>query len=171
MAKVDPIEVARECLKRSRGGWKAAARRFRKKMNEDAALRAEILEPLIERAIWDLLREADHGRRSAITRGSVPRPMPGPGATSSAEALGRAADRRLADFPLQGGVRLGSSCRSEVEAMRAVYGRNRRGNAIGEEWMRRIASRLPVDDSKVVDDVFTEESLREARETAEESVS
>lgn len=160
------IREARDCLDSTGGNWDAAAAELVKRAKADPALRDAGLEYAARAAV----REATRSLRASLT--GSPTPRPGPGATSSGAGLRSLARRnaqRLLDFPLPGGCRLGSAVYSEVAEAHAHYARNRRGNAIGEAWTAAIMRKLPKDDTKPVESVFSEESLRRARNRAEQA--
>lgn len=156
-------QVADECIEEVGGDWTAAADRFRQRLDSDRELYDELVAPLIEGAIWDAIRGASSRQRRRFCEESAPAH-----GSEGAEALARANERDLLDYPLTGGVRLGDATRDVLIEQIALHRAQARGNLIAATWLRKIADVLK--DDERVGDRFDHERLAKLRKAASEEV-
>jgi hypothetical protein len=110
---------------------------MRLRIDEDSELRDAILAPLIDGAIWDLIRAAAHRTRSAWVQTDEAIA----GATNAAIRL-RAAAASLYEWPLPGGMQLGKASREQVAEGAALYEQNASRNAARAKWLRAIEKKV-----------------------------
>lgn len=170
-----------DCLQEADGMQKDAERLFLKRVEEDTGLYDALVRPLLERAVSELVRERIRHYRKQVKQGfahppqqrSGRQPSRGPGSTSSVQGLrdmGQREAKRLLDFALPGGKLLRAAVWSEAERTRSMYEKHARGNAIEAAWFKAICAKLPKDDSKCVEQIFTEQALRRMRTRAVRAV-
>lgn len=146
--------VAAQCLRDNDGDWVRAAAAMKSLVLEDQKLRDLLTEPLLDSAIWMLVRKASAGTRRAFKASAV---VSGSDDVSGSRAIGERAAREWFDYPLRGGLRLGdadaAALKVEIEHHFALAKSN---NAMGkflEEIQRKIGQ-------KMVRDALSNQQLR-----------
>ena len=149
--------LAKDCLKASKGNWDRAVRRFRKKLEADAALMAEFIEPLLDAAIREAIRKATRGQRRAIVAGH-----------DDPSGLASVAKQHVADFlvySLSSGLALGDATRPKLLDEAKMHDQFARANGHRATWFTQIAAGID-NDEKRVSDVFSSRALQEMWEAA-----
>lgn len=154
---MNTASLAKDCLRASKGNWDKAVRRFRRKLEADAALMAEFIDPLLDAAIREAIRKATHRQRQAIV-----------GRRDDASGLASVAKQHVADllaYPLSGGIALGDCTRPKLVEESAMHSEFARANAHRALFFKKISDGLD-NDGKRVADVFSNDALQELWETA-----
>lgn len=156
-------QIAARCLDDAGGDWQAAALAMRVEIDADPELREDLLGPLISGAIWDRIRHAGHKLRIKCQT-----PNAGSDSAEGIRLMAQETRRRLLDFPLRGGKRLGDATRPEVADAADWYETLRKANGKNAKWLHAVAKKLP-DDEKVVSDVLSEKQAHALLARAEKA--
>ena len=163
-------DTAREALAKAKGSLSAAAKVFRRWIDNDDRLRRALTEPLIDSAIEVALGEILRQERGASWRaGFVQRPDRA-ASDRGLELLARNNLAGLLAFTLPGTYKpLGEATRAEVRAASAFYRAHRAGFQKRERWLTLVAAALH-DDTKRVRAALSEEDLQNLQARAEREV-
>jgi hypothetical protein len=154
--KTTAASVAVSCLEEADGDWSMAAELMRKRIEEDADLRSEILKPLIDGAIWTLIRNAAHRTRTSWKPSEEAEAAHG----ESVARIRRVA-ASLYDWPLPGGIKLGRATAQTLEEAISIYESNEKRNGARKAWLREIKSKVKGD--KTVAECLTEAQIERLR--------
>lgn len=153
-----PIRVARECYKEADGNVEHAAFLMRKRLEDDSSLFREVMQPLVESAVWNLVQQVKRDERSAIKTEAAAvrsgRTVRGRPAAEPTRAERKAVNRantgtrdsleyRWFEFALSDGTRLGNARRKQVEEQADSYATAAYGHAVNARFFRAIAAALP----------------------------
>jgi len=161
-------EKAMEALRETQGDRVKAAALFRQWVEEDEALYRELLEPLVNDAIWQAIRLAGRVMRTEVW--SV-QPLPSErGPRGSVAGLVAMAETRmqslLDDFRLPSGIALGDATIEHVVAAAMFYHGQARGNKVKARFLDLVGAAMG--NAKQVRDRLSDKKLRDLQARAEQ---
>ncbi len=142
--------VARSCLDASDGNWEAAAKLMRTRLDKNPGLFRELIEPMIEEAIWRNIRHVAHTDRRAYSVSA------NADSADGLRAMALTEYKKWLDYPLSGGVKLGDAGREKLLIESEMHDGFARGNAAKAKWLAEIAKRI---DGRRVRDVLTDQQV------------
>lgn len=167
----DPIRLsalAKEHLTAAGGDTKKALASLLALLKQNPAVLRAVAEEALKLAAGYSVEHAMRSERQSILT-LVRRDMRD---NSAAHNLARAAARnevkRLLDYPLANGLRLADAMREDVLYQAQIHAGPVRAHAANVRWLTAIAQGLK--EGARVSDAFTEERLRDLRESADQSV-
>lgn len=131
--------------------WEDAAKLMRHRVEHDAALWEELIEPIIRSAIWGAVRMSSSNDRRAILRRVAHQP--------SNEGLEAVAERMLLDWPLRRGKRLADATADDLDVEIQFYGQLARTNQRMAVFFERVRKRIR-NGRDTVAKVWSEEKLQ-----------
>lgn len=161
--KVNPVmQAAREVLEEANGEWVEAAKIFRARLDNDQKLRAILLEPLLDKAIWAAIRGVDATYRKQLDHNLS---LNNERTTEGLQAIASDNYESYYDYPLTGGVKLGDANRDEIKDAMLLHRLYKTSNAIKETWFALILKKMkkPLD---IVRDVMSAEDLATMKKKA-----
>lgn len=148
--KISLNELAKICLERADGDWRAAADEMAVHVNSDDPLFRELMEPLLAGAVWDKIRyTAGRHRRSFHRHATAPKAPSNDGI--------KAVSQRWYDYPIYGGVRLGDATKEDIKAAIEGYTIQEQSNRQRREFMERLHKKVPK--GKQVRQVLSEDQI------------
>ena len=168
-------EFADECLERSAGDVRAAAELGRKRLNEEEVLADELLEEILHFALHEKMRECMRSQRPqyASRVGGVEKTAnPDQGVEGlRAHAQHTAAEYGwdIYNYPLAGGIQLGSATREHVERQAEIHRVMVQSNSAKLRWFEAILERVPKTSKKPISKHLTREEIQALKEQAEQA--
>lgn len=144
-------KLADQCMKERGGMWEDAAKLMRHRVEHDAALWEELIEPIIRSAIWGAVRMSSSNDRRAILRRVAHQP--------SNEGLEAVAERMLLDWPLRGGLSLADAKADDLDLEIQWYSQIARSNQRMAVFFERVRKRIR-NGRDTVAKVWSEEKLQ-----------
>jgi hypothetical protein len=158
------IKQAQRALRECNGDWITAAELMRGWVDADRELFEELVEPLIDGAVWKAIQTA-----ASIDRRHLWNKAANEDDTSG---LGRMAEsnlRSLYSMPMPGqrGKKLGEAKRPDITRAVSLYGRLEKSNGQRRQWFALILKRMP-DEEATVRETIKEKELRRLLESVKE---
>ena len=150
------LAKAEEALEIAGGDWAQAAGLYREWIAADPDLAAAVTAPLLDQAIWYLIRRSAHASRRYAWNGDGG-PM-AQRAREDSEGLRLLAAHNLLLYPMLGGRHLGECNKAEVAETANMHRSLTRSNALRARWFEAIDRHL--EEGQLVKDVLTHDQLQ-----------
>lgn len=154
--------AARKAYEGAGGNITEATRRLEQAVRASRKLRDDLTEPLLSTACYDAVRVQCRAARHRVWSPSA-RALAQHRSDSHRRAV-TTARARLLDFPLPGGLALGSATRVQVIGAAEAYERQAGDMAWKARWLAMVASALP--EGRKVREALTEARLRKMQSEA-----
>lgn len=156
-------EIAKWALEKADGQWEEAIRLFHKRLDDDPALRTEIVGGLLAWAIKDAIEETARQDREPYWGAQRTAPEDHEGHLAALKATAR---MRLMDYRLRGGKRLGEATKADVLIEVKWFRKYGEGCLVRARWFSAIARQLKKE-TDTVGKVLSEQRLRSLQKAAE----
>ena len=150
------IKRAMEALKETDGDWEEAAELMREWVDEERELYEAIVEPFIDKGIWDAIRNA-----ASIERKYIWGKATSDDKADGLHALAESNRRSMMQTPMPNmrGKLVGDATKGEHLQAAGFYGVRRHSFAVRQKWHTLIAGALP-DDKTVTRKALKDKDLR-----------
>ena len=157
-------DLATTCLTDADGDWTKAASAMGAQIRADKRLYKELMDPLVDGAVWnEIRRAASQSRRHFWSSATQPLVIGDPSSKQrdGLQALGRA---NLLDYPLSKGLKVGDAFSDQLTKEAEMYGAFAQANARTGVWLRLIAGSTPA--GARVRDALTHDDLERLQHEA-----
>ncbi len=163
---MDPNALARECYEEADHDRERAAKLMRRRLDDDGDLYRAVAEPLIDGAVWALIRGCARQYRQSIQGSLGAQSAPTPAAREAGERVRDVAVRSWYAYPLHCGVALGDATQAQVLESMDRHARFASANGAKAAWLDAVARGMKPGGGCRVRKVYSEKRLGEMFQAA-----